>query len=251
MSKRIIEICCGSYYDAKQSYLGGAKRIELNCALHLGGLTPSIGTLELIKDEFDLKVISMLRPRGAGFNYNDDDFKVMLKDCELLLQYGSDGIAFGCLSDDNNVDILRTSQIVEIINKYNKESVFHRAFDCVNNPYKSIELLINIGVTRILTSGQKPKAIDGIDLIKDLQKNYGDSIEILAGSGINSSNARNIMDVTNIHQVHSSCKNWIVDKTTSAKDISYSYAENEYKSCYDVVSKKLVRNLIESVESYA
>lgn len=250
MNKRIVEICCGSYYDAKQSYLGGAKRIELNCALHLGGLTPTIGTLEAIKNEFDLKVISMLRPRGAGFNYNEDDFKIILKDCELLLKHGTDGIAFGCLSDDAEVDMLKTSQIIEIINKYNCEAVFHRAFDCVNNPYKSIESLIKAGVTRILTSGQKPKAIEGIDLIKDLQKNYGNDIQILAGSGINSSNAKTIIDTANINQVHSSCKNWIVDKTTSVKDISYSYADNGYKNCYDVVSKKLVKNLIESVENY-
>lgn len=68
---RVIEICCGSYEDAINAYRGGAKRIELNSALYLGGLTPSIATLELIKRNTDLEVICMVRPRGAGFCYSD------------------------------------------------------------------------------------------------------------------------------------------------------------------------------------
>lgn len=248
MSDKIIEICCGSYYDAKQAYLGGAKRVELNSALHLGGLTPSIGSLELVKSEFDIKVIAMLRPRGAGFNYIEEDFKVMLKDCELLLKSGADGIAFGCLDSYCNIDVDQTKQIFDIIKKYDKEAVFHRAFDCVNDPYVGIEELIGIGIDRILTSGQKQKAADGIELIKDLSNKFGDKIEILAGSGINSLNAKHIMDTANINQIHSSCKDWLEDLTTSSDSVSYSYADGIYKNSYDIVSKELVECLIKSVK---
>lgn len=97
---RIVEICCGSYYDAKQAALGGAKRIELNSALHLGGLTPTLSVLEMVKQDFPLEVIAMVRPRGAGFCYSDEDFQVMLAECELLARHGADGIAFGCLRED-------------------------------------------------------------------------------------------------------------------------------------------------------
>ena len=97
---KIVEVCCGSYYDALQAQYGGARRIELNSALHLGGLTPSLATLLKVKDNTDLEVICMVRPRGAGFCYNDEDFEVMKLDAEILLDNGADGIAFGCLDEE-------------------------------------------------------------------------------------------------------------------------------------------------------
>ena len=89
--ERIIEICCGSYEDALNAYHGGAKRIELNNALHLGGLTPSLATLKLTKKNTNLKVITMVRPRGAGFCYNEIEFEVMKEDAKSLLENGADG----------------------------------------------------------------------------------------------------------------------------------------------------------------
>ena len=103
--ERIIEVCCGGYYDALQAYKGGAKRIELNSALHLGGLTPTIGSLVLTKKSTDLKVICMDRPRSAGFHYDETDFETMKADAHALMQNGADGIAFGCLDEDGNIDV--------------------------------------------------------------------------------------------------------------------------------------------------
>lgn len=244
---RIAEICCGSYFDAKQAALGGAKRIELNSALALGGLTPTLSTLCLVKEEFDLKVISMVRPRAAGFCYTEDEFKVMLKECELLVKHGSDGIAFGCLNADACLNMEQNKKIIDIIKQYGKEAVFHRAFDCSKDPYETIELLIELGVDRILTSGLKPKAEDGIDLLKDLQQKYGNSIEILAGSGVNSANAKKILDYTGIFQVHSSCKEWKADTTTVVNGVSYSFAPAPHEKDYDVVSKQLVEQLLKTI----
>ena len=133
---RVIEICCGSYYDALMAYKGGAKRIELNSALYLGGLTPTLASLIMTKENTDLKVICMVRPRSAGFCYLDEDYEVMLRDAELLLKNGADGIAFGFLDENSEIDETRTKEMVKIIRKYNGEAVFHRAFDCVNDPYK-------------------------------------------------------------------------------------------------------------------
>ena len=82
----MIEICCGSYEDAMNAYLGGAKRIELNSALHLGGLTPTLGSLILTKKNTDLKVICMVRPRGAGFCYNDMEFEQIMEDARILFR---------------------------------------------------------------------------------------------------------------------------------------------------------------------
>lgn len=245
--ERIIEICCGSYYDALQASRGQATRIELNSALHLGGLTPSIGSLRLTKQNTHLKVICMVRTRGAGFCYLDEDFQTMLEDCRLLLENGADGIAFGCLDEYGQIDKEKCQEMISIIKEYNKEVVFHRAFDCVQNPYEAIELLIELGVDRLLTSGLQVKAIDGKDLIKDLQSRYGDKIEILAGSGINASNAKEIMDYTGIYQVHSSCKDWLKDPTTSSLHVSYSFANQPHENDYDVVSQELVEKLEKSI----
>lgn len=245
--EKMLEICCGSYEDALAAYHGGAKRVELNSALHLGGLTPSLGALILTKKNTDLKVITMVRPRGAGFHYSEADFETMKIDAELMMENGADGIAFGCLDENGNIDVAQTQEIIDIVKKYNGEVVFHRAFDCVQDPYASIEKLIEMGVDRILTSGLKEKAMAGMDLIADLQKKYGERIELLAGSGMNASNAKEMMDKTGISQVHSSCKGWLCDPTTTGEEVSYSYAAEPHANDYDVVDVELVKKLVESV----
>ena len=220
--ERIVEICCGSYEDALNAYRGGASRIELNSGLYLGGLTPSLGTLILTKKNTELKVIAMLRPRGAGFHYTDDEFEVMKNDAVLMMEHGADGIAFGCLDENGNID-------------------------CVKDPYQAIEKLIDMGVHRILTSGLQPKAVDGKELIKDLQMKYGDQIEILAGSGINADNALEMMNDTGISQVHSSCKDWVNDPTTKCHAVSFGYATHPHEMDYDVVSQEFVEKIVNSL----
>ena len=172
----------------------------------------------------------------------------MKEDAKSLLENGADGIAFGCLNKDGSICIKQTKEMIEIIKSYQGEVVFHRAFDCVKDPYVSIELLIQLGVDRILTSGLKPKAMDGKELIKDLQTKYGKQIEILAGSGINASNAREMMNDTGINQVHSSCKDWINDPTTKTHEVSYSYAPAPHENDYDVVSIELVEEIERSIQ---
>lgn len=247
--KKIVEVCCGSYYDALQASLGGAQRIELNTALYMGGLTPSMATLLLTKRETDLKVISMLRPRGGGFCYSPEDFKTMYFDCQMMMKHGSDGIAFGCLKADATVDLSQTKMIVEAIKEKGGEAVFHRAFDCVKDPYGTMEQLIELGVDRVLTSGQAPKAPDGAELLAELQERFGDRIELLAGSGVNLANARELIQKTGISQVHSSCKDWLLDPTTVNGSVSYGYAGTPNEACFDVVSADMVRELIKSVEA--
>lgn len=245
--EKTVEICCGSYEDALNAYRGGASRIELNSALHLGGLTPSLATLTLTKKDTDLKVIAMVRPRGAGFHYTDDEFRVMKHDAVMLLEHGADGIAFGCLDESGHIDRKRTGQMISIIKDFQGEVVFHRAFDCVEDPIEAIETLIELGVDRVLTSGLETKATDGIEIIKQLQKDYGNRIEILAGSGINASNAKEIMEKTGISQVHSSCKDWMMDPTTALHHVSFAYVDKPHIMDYEIVSADLVRKLIESL----
>ena len=137
--------------------------------------------------------------------------------------------------------------MISIIHSHGKEAVFHRAFDCTDNPYRSMELLIDMGVDRVLTSGLKAKAAQGTALLKELQAMYGDRIEILAGSGIHAGNARKLMDDTGITQVHSSCKDWVKDPTTIVNSVSYAFGDAPNENAYDVVSEELVRRLLISI----
>lgn len=245
--KKIVEICCGSYEDAINAYSGGAERIELNSALHLGGLTPSISTLKLVKKHTDLIVICMVRPRGAGFCYSDLEKKQIFAEAKDLLEYGADGLAFGFLTEDRTIDLECTQRMVNLVHHYGKTAVFHRAFDCVKDDKTAINELIRLKVDRVLTSGLKATAVEGKEIIRNLQETVGAKIEILAGSGINKDNVKDLIEYTKVKQIHSSCRAWQEDKTTFGDFVNYAFAQGENKACYDYVDENLVRNLIKAV----
>ena len=238
----MIEICAGSYQDCITAYKGGAQRVELNSALSVGGLTPSIATLKRVKKETFLKVICMVRIRAAGFCYDKEDIELMLEQAKLLLENGADGIAFGFLNEAGTIHKTATKQMIDLIHFYHKEAVFHRAFDITKDPFQAIETLIDLKCDRILTSGQKSKAMQGVELIKELQEKYGQQIEILAGSGMNHKNIQEMKNYTKIKQVHSSCKGYRIDPTTSNDSVSYSYIDHTNQ--YDVVELDLVEKLV-------
>ena len=202
----MIEVCCGSFEDAMMASECGVKRVELNSALSLGGLTPSLGSLIMIKQYSDIEVVSMVRARAGGFCYTNYQYEQMLENLKLLLAYGTDGVAFGFLNEDRTVDKNRCQEFLENVKNEGRKATFHRAFDCTRDPYEAIETLIDIGFDRLLTSGQEAIAEEGISLLADLQKKYGNQIEIIAGCGVNENNAEKIMKKTGIKQLHSTCR---------------------------------------------
>ena len=244
----MIEICCGSYEDAYCAYHGGAKQIELNSALYLGGLTPSIASLVLTKQNTDLKVICMTRPRGAGFCYTSKEFEQIMEEAKSLLEHGADGIVFGFLLPDYSIDIERTKKMISLIKLYQKDVVFHRAFDCVEDPIESMKTLISLGVDRVLTSGLQSTALEGKEMLKRLEKEFGKDIEILAGSGLNDTNIKEFMQYTSIHKIHSSCKRYREDITTSGTYVNYCYGIDSHKNDYEYVSEEAVEKLVQEYE---
>ena len=244
--QNIIEICCGSVEDVINAEKGGADRVEFNSALYLGGLTPSLASLIYLKKNVQIPLICMVRTRGAGFCYSKEDIEVMCMDAELLLQNGADGIAFGALNADRSIDVSTTRKLVDITHKYNKTFVFHRAFDCVEEPIKSIKTLIELKVDRILSSGLKTTAQEGADTLKSFQREYGNKIEFLIGGKVSALNANNLIVKTNIHQIHSSCKTWVIDPTTHNDTVSYAYGN--YDSHFECVDLNLVKELVNTVK---
>jgi len=244
MKRDLFEVCAGSVQDCINAQLGGADRVELNSALHLGGLTPSLAMLKLVKEKTSLKVICMDRPRAAGFCYDDVEIETMFEDAKILLENGADGISFGFLNSDATINVTETKKMVELIHQYQKEAVFHRAFDCVDDPMHAIKQLIDCGVDRILTSGLQPTAMQGASVLEKLQSEFGDQIELLAGSGINANNIRALKEQTGLHQFHGSCKEWCKDPTTTVGNVSYAYHESDD---YDCVSLEKVKSIVQEL----
>ena len=197
----IIEVCAESYEYALKAEKAGADRIELCKDLHLDGLTPDYESAKRTIDTLDIPVFILIRPRGGDFIYSHEEFELK-SDIIKFKEMGCKGIVSGVLNNDNSIDIKKTKELVELSRPL--EFTFHRAFDKVNNPLYEIENLIGLGIDRVLTSGQKEKAIDGLVLLKQLNSISNNRIKIMPGSGINKSN---IVNFVNFEEIHGSFKN--------------------------------------------
>jgi copper homeostasis protein len=202
MSHITLEVCITSAEDAIAAHQAGADRLELNVALSLDGLTPSPGMLRTVKQLAPLPIITMIRPRAGHFVPSDSDFRAMMIDIEWALIYQSSGITFGILTQDRQIDVARCRILQKLIG--NHQSVFHRAFDLTDNPNVALEQLIDLGFTRVMTSGGRKTAIEGADSIRDLIERARDRIEILPAGGINPSNVVELVKRTGCTQVHGS-----------------------------------------------
>lgn len=246
--KKTAEICTGSYEDCLAAYRAGAGRVELNSALCVGGLTPTTAVLRKVKEETTLRVVCMVRPRAGGFFYTPEEKEILLLEARELLEAGADGLAFGFLKADAELDEKSTEEMTELIHSFRAEAVFHRAFDLCRDSKKMMEQLVRIGIDRVLTSGRQAKAWEGREELRMLQEAFGDRIEILAGSGVNAENARRLMEYTGISQVHSSCRGYRRDAAARTERVSYAYLPAPHEEEYDIVSEKLVRDFLKAVE---
>ncbi|NLC05885.1 MAG: copper homeostasis protein CutC [Erysipelothrix sp.] len=213
-----IEVCCGSVEDVLVASQFPITSIELNSALSLGGLTPSLSSLVLSLSQTDIPIIVMIRCRGGNFHYSDLEIEQMYSDASLLLDHGADGIAFGFLNEDNSLDTYHTTAFTKLAHSRNKQAVFHRAFDLIKDPLNSIKQLHQIGIDRLLTSGQQPTAIKGKVLLKQL--NDLNLIPIMAGSGITPNNYQQLVADTQINYLHGSFSEPII-QTPSATNVSF------------------------------
>lgn len=220
----LIEVCCGSVDDCVIAKRCGADRIELNHALEMGGMTPSCATLKRVKELMDIKVCCMVRPRGFGFDYSEEHYRVMLQEAKDLLSCGADGIVFGFLNADSSINIQRTREMVKTIKP--KEAIFHKAFDSAKDLEESIRILIDCGVDRVLTSGQGKYPDMDLSALKMLNEKYGDKIQILPGGGVREHNVQNILKTTGIKQIHMTSKHLVLD--TSTMDDPNDAVNNSY-----------------------
>lgn len=238
-----IELCCGSLEDCMLAERVGADRIELITAHLMGGLTPSAGLLRRVKETVSLPVSAIVRPRGAGFNYSDEDFSVMCADAKLFSELGADGIVCGFLDENGELDYERCARFLDYTGDC--EKVFHRAIDVVRDMPRTVEKLISLGFTRVLTSGGKADAFEGAAAIAELQRLYGDRIQILAGAGVRAKNVSELIRLTKVTRVHLGGTSYRADSSTQANnELNFGTSTLPPNECYIAVDESTIREVI-------
>ena len=238
----IIEIATSNYASTAAAVKGGASRLELCSALSEGGLTPSYGYLIKCRQDFDIPMFPIIRPRGGDFLYTEEEFEMIKKDVVFCREANFEGIVTGLLSEDGSVDKERLSAIVELA--YPMEVTFHRAFDRCKNPFEALEDIISAGCKRILTSGQKLKAPQGANLIEDLIAVASQRIIIMPGSGVRKENIATLAKQTGAREFHSSLRSV---SRSNMEFIHPSFANHAGDYVYETIEPREVRALFEAL----
>lgn len=245
-----FEICANSVESCLAAQEGGADRVELCAGIPEGGTTPSYGEIKLARKLLTkTKLHVIIRPRGGDFLYTPLELERMEEDIRICRELGVDGVVFGCLTEEGEIDREANRRLVELARPMSV--TFHRAFDRTADPMKALKDIISLGCNRILTSGQQPKAIDGISLLAQLEKKLKEypqpPIQLLAGSGVNEENIRQIFDATGIHEYHFSARVNVVSKMKHYNHEVYMGAKGADESNSLVTSAEKVRNTIKQL----
>ena len=207
-----VEICSNSRRPAQHAKVGGADRIELCSRLEVGGTTPQAEDITYCVQQLQLRTHVLVRPREGNFTYSDAEFALICEQVEMCKRAGAHAVVVGFLTPDGRIDEAKTRHVVELAAPM--EVTFHRAFDeMTEDPLEALEKVIGCGCHRILTSGCRPSAEEGIDTLRQLVQHAADRIVILAGAGVTPQNAARIARETGVTELHGSCKHTLSDGT--------------------------------------
>jgi len=246
MGRIVLEIVASTVEDCIAAESGGADRVELCTAIATGGLTPSLGTLVEAKKRVGIPIIVMVRQRPGGFCYSEEDFAVMRRDAGPFVEHRADGIVFGVLHSDSSVDTNRCGKMLEIAG--GKQTVFHRAFDLVPDANRALDELIDLGFTRVLTSGQKKTALEGRERLRQLIVRAREQVEILPAGGVRPHNVRQLLEVTYCTQVHLTTFSARCDASMSTSPVSFGSIPGAPSSWYECVDREAVRCMREMLD---
>ncbi|MEC5166317.1 copper homeostasis protein [Flavobacterium sp. PL11] len=197
-----LEIACFNLKSAIIAQKNGADRIELCANMEDGGTTPDFKITEQARNELDIDLNIMIRPRGGDFVYTDAEFEQMKSEINTFKQLNVDGFVFGILDKEGNINSIQNTELIKLASPI--PCTFHRAFDVVNDVYKSLEIVIECGFKTILTSGQEKNVVEGIDVLAELVKKANNRIVIMLGGGLRSTNIDLIREKTKALFYHSS-----------------------------------------------
>lgn len=204
MEKFMIEACVDSVDSAIIAVEAGADRIELCSNLVIGGTTPGLSMFREIRRQCDTLIHVLIRPRFGDFLYTEREFSVIKDEVRQFQEAGADGVVIGCLSEDGSLDRGRMEELIKLSG--DMKITLHRAFDVARNPFQTLEEAISLGIHRILTSGQANTALEGVELLRELEKKADGRVKLLAGSGVNEKNIGELYEKTGILEYHLSGK---------------------------------------------
>ncbi|HEY1009211.1 MAG: copper homeostasis protein CutC [Daejeonella sp.] len=237
-----LEICAGSLASVSAAADGGADRIELCDNLSEGGTTPSYGMIKTCISLFNIPVFPIIRPRGGDFVYSRNEFEVMKQDVACCAESGCPGVVFGILKADGSIDTERCEELMALAGTM--QVTFHRAFDRCNDLLQGLEDVIDLGFSRILTSGGEASAEDGIPLLAKLIKKARKRIIIMPGSGITTANLPRIIEETGAIEFHSTAKSKM---TEAPVDMIQNSVGDQYPYQTDIEKVKLMRQILRAI----
>lgn len=198
-----VEICCDSLQAAKTAAGSGADRIELCADLSCGGLTPSHELIDEVST-LGVPVNILIRPRAGDFVYNEHDIHHILFNIAYCGNSKINGVVIGALTREGKVDIPLCRDMVDLARSYNLSITFHRAIDESADIMAALDDVLSLGIERILTSGGRPSAPEGADVIKKMVERAAGRTVIMAGAGITPENVKNLIAETGVSEVHGS-----------------------------------------------
>lgn len=222
-----FELCANGYQSIRNGAEGGADCAELCEALEVGGVTPSYGTLSRCRNIIPTRVLIRCRP--GNYIYNDDEVAIMCEDIKTVKGLDYEGVVIGALNKDGDIDVPAIKKMMAA--GEGLRFTFHRAIDACSNPLDAMETLISLGFDKVLTSGCKPSAYAGIDMIREFQTLFGDRINIMAGGGINEKNVERIITATGVKNVHASLTSYLPDNHSNLypNGVDKTGADMQYK----------------------
>ena len=242
----LVEACVDSVRSALAAEKGGARRVELCDALFDGGTTPSAGMIAACKEAVSIPVFVMIRPRGGGFVYSETERDVMRRDVAVACELGADGVVIGGLMPNGTVDRALVEMLVEAARGL--PVTFHRAFDLTPDLEASLESLADAGVQRILTAGGASTAAEGASMLASLVRRAGSRIVVMAGGGVREENARTLVSISGVREVHVRLTRVTSGETASARrELRVRRPLPDDESAWEETDERRVRSFVDAV----
>lgn len=212
-----LEVCVDRIESARAAQAGGADRIEVCGALSIGGITPSRGLVEQCLELGSVEVMMMIRPHAGGFCYGAGDIDTLLRDIRVAKQLGVRGVVLGALREDGRIDRELCRRLIDAARPLSV--TFHRAFDVTPDPAEALDCLLDLGVERVLTSGQAPSAFEGREVIRELVQRAGDALVVLAGAGVRWQDVVPLIQATGVREIHASASEPVAENVRDRMNI--------------------------------
>ncbi len=229
----IVEIACNNFISCKNAQDAGANRIELIENLGEGGCTPSFGMIKKVKEKISIPIYVMIRPRGGDFVYSNDEIEIMHEDIRMCKQLNVDGIVFGVLTKEGNVNLEVCADLLQTWGS--NKATFHRALDRTVDIETSLEDIVNLGFERVLTSGGHKNVTEGKEVIKSLQEKLGSQISIMPGAGVTPANGKEIAEYCGTNEIHATCKMPFKQNVSGNVNFSDGFPLSDKKLITDLV----------------